>query len=62
MFLALNTYKHWFDVDFQGGRDLRGSFRKKEKLRKLDAIARRVSKKSTLVTLTLELFTRHSVS
>ena len=55
MFLALNTYKHWFDVDFQGGRDLRGSFRKKEELRKLDAIARLVSKKSTLVTLTLEL-------
>ena len=55
MFLALNTYKHWFDIDFPGGRDFRGSFRKKEELRKLDAIARRVSKKSTLVTLTLEL-------
>ena len=55
MFLALNTYKHWFDVEYPGRMDFRASFRKKEELKKLDAIARHVSKKSTLVTLTLQL-------
>ena len=54
-FLALNTYKHWFDVGCPDRMDFRESFRKKEELKKLDAIARHVSKKSTLVTLTLEL-------